>query len=126
HAPDLRRVVVPPREVVRIALLAVQADEALQRSDARVERSVQRMRRRRTVDRRDQRLSEPALPRQWVAVRPLLDLDVLPRETLVRDDVQPRLIPQVGERQLWLRVDRIDFARPDRLDLGVRVRDEAE
>src|SRR5207342_3894341 len=61
-----------------------------------------------------------------IALRPLLDLDVLPGKAQVRLDLQPGLALQVGESQLRLRVDRVYLAATDRLDLGVRVRDEAE
>ena len=126
HALDLRRVVVPPGEVVRVARLAVQSHEALQGTDARVERPVEGLGRCGAVDGRDQCLPQPALLRERVPVGALLDLDVLPGEALVRHDLEAGLVPQVRERELRLRVDRVDLAGADRLDLGVRVRDEAE
>src|SRR6185436_12799928 len=79
-----------------------------------------------TVQRRDQRLAEPGLLGQRVALGSLLDLDVLPLETDVRDDPEAGLAAQVCKSELRLRVDRVDLTRADRLDLGVRVRDEAE
>ena len=44
----------------------------------------------------------------------------------MRLDLQPGLALQVGESELRLRIDRVYLAATDRLDLGVRVRDEAE
>src|SRR5206468_5674066 len=117
---------VPLRELLPETGLALEANEAVQRADARIECPVQGMCCTCAVQRGQQRLTHPGLLRERVPVGSLLDLDVLPLQTHMRDDPEARLAAEVCESELRLRVDRVDLTRADRLDLGVRVRDEAE
>ena len=87
HLVDLGRVVVPLVEVLGVVGgLVRQADEAVQHADLRVERAVERLRRRLAVEAGDQSLAEPLLLRQRVALGALLDLDVLPLQAEVGND----------------------------------------
>src|SRR5262249_56190368 len=92
----------------------------------RVERAVQGVCRGVAVERLHERAAHPHLLRERVALRSLLDLDMLELQTDMRDHLEAGLAAQVCERKLRLRVDRVDLARADRLDLRVLVRAEAE
>src|SRR6185436_16675370 len=103
-----------------VARLVREANEAVQRADLRVQRAVQGLGRGGAVERENQGLAEPRLLRQRIALRALLDLDVLLLQAQMRLDPQTGLTLQVGEGQLRRRIDRVYLAATDRLNLRVR------
>src|SRR6476661_5549049 len=123
---SLRPVVRPLRPVLLVGGVVRHEDRVVQRAQARVQLTEQRLHRRETVEAQDQRLSHPEVLRERVALRTLLDVDVLPSRTEVRLDAKTRLTTELGESLLRLRIDRVDLATTDLLDLRVGVGQELE
>ena len=125
---DLRRaedVLLEVRDVQ--ALLAVAVGEVLQDLLLRVELLVDLGDDGLPVDRIGKRLPEPRRPQErHAALELLVEVQVLEGRSGVRLDLQAGLALEVNELELRLRVDRVDLAAANRLDLRVRVRPEDE
>ncbi len=119
-------VVRPLRPVLLVGGVVGHEDRVVQRPQARVQLAEQRLHRGQTIEAQNQSLANPEVLRERVALRALLDVDVLPRRAEVRLDAKTRLPTQLGQCLLRLRVDRVDLATADLLDLRVRVRQELE
>src|SRR5205807_1931244 len=78
------------------------------------------------VDRVAERRTHPRRRLERTALRAELVVDVLEARARAGLDRDAARLADVRERLLRLRVDRVDLAALDRLDLRVRVRDELE
>jgi hypothetical protein len=99
----------------------------LQYRQAGLQRAEQLVDHRLPVERVGDRLAEPALPQERVAVAGApVHVDVLQRGTGIRHGLEAGLAAELRQLQLRLRVDQVHLTAADRLDLGVGIGDEPE